>query len=103
MAGDLHVRICIAKHKIFTRKGADLFMEKKVSLVDALTGFSFEQKLLDGTTLKVTTLPGDVVSHNQIKCVKGKGMPFYKDAMGHGNLLITFLVEFPKPKSLNPQ
>lgn len=30
-------------------------------------------------------------------------MPFYKDAMGHGNLIITFQVEFPKKGSLNLQ
>jgi DnaJ family protein A protein 2 len=28
MAGDVHVRIFIEKHKEFTRKGADLFVEK---------------------------------------------------------------------------
>jgi len=28
-AGDLYARIQIEKHKIFTRKGADLFYEKK--------------------------------------------------------------------------
>lgn len=28
MAGDLYVRIEIEKHKMFERKGADLFIEK---------------------------------------------------------------------------
>jgi DnaJ family protein A protein 2 len=42
MAGDLHVRIKIEPHKIFTRKGADLFMEKKITLLEALVGCSFE-------------------------------------------------------------
>lgn len=31
-------------------------------------------------------------------------MPFYKDAMGHGNLYIKFLVQFPKKGELkDPQ
>jgi DnaJ-class molecular chaperone len=34
--------------------------------------------------------------------VKGKGMPFFKDAMGHGNLYIKFLVQMPKRGELNP-
>lgn len=41
MAGDLHVRILIEKHKIYTRKGADLYLEKKITLGEALTGFNF--------------------------------------------------------------
>lgn len=42
MGGDIHVRVNINPHKVFTRKGADLFIEKKVKLIEALTGYSFE-------------------------------------------------------------
>jgi DnaJ family protein A protein 2 len=35
--------------------------------------------------------------------IKGKGMPFYKDAMSHGDLHIKFTVEFPKSRSLKPE
>ena len=30
------------------------------------------------------------------KIVRGLGMPFYKDPMSHGNLIIEFHVEMPK-------
>jgi DnaJ-class molecular chaperone len=33
--------------------------------------------------------------------VKGKGLPFYKDAMGHGHLYIKFEIDFPKKGSLD--
>jgi len=33
MGGDLHVRIKIKPHKVFTRKGTDLFIEKKITLL----------------------------------------------------------------------
>ena len=92
MAGDLHVRIMIKKHPVFTRKGADLFIEKKISLLEALTGFYFDVKHLDGTKLTVATAPGEIISHNSIKSVKGKGMPFYKDSFSHGNLYVKFEV-----------
>lgn len=52
-------------------------MEKKITLLESLTGFSFEIKHLDGKKIKVTTIPGDIISHNQIKTLKGKGMPFF--------------------------
>ena len=57
MAGDLYVRIMIKKHPIFTRKGADLFIDKKISLLEALTGYNFEIKHLDGTQLVISTPP----------------------------------------------
>jgi DnaJ-class molecular chaperone len=48
MAGDIHVRILVEKHKEFTRQGADLFMDKKISLLEALTGTNYLIKGLDG-------------------------------------------------------
>jgi len=53
MAGDLYVRIKIKKHNTFTRKGADLFIEKKITLLEALTGFNFSIQHLDGTQLLI--------------------------------------------------
>lgn len=41
-------------------------------------------------------MPGEVISHDETKVIKGKGMPFYKDTMSHGNLYIKFVVQFPK-------
>lgn len=35
--------------------------------------------------------------------LKKKGMPFYKDAMAEGNLVIKFEIEFPAPGSLKPE
>jgi DnaJ-class molecular chaperone len=37
---------------------------------------------------------------DDIKTVKKRGMPFYKDGMSSGDLNIEFEVEFPKPRSL---
>ena len=37
---------------------------------------------------------------DELKLIKGKGMPFFKDAMSYGNLYIRFLVEFPKTGSI---
>lgn len=38
VAGDLIIKVNIKKHKIFTREGADLFMEKEISMKQALLG-----------------------------------------------------------------
>lgn len=52
----------IEPHETFRRKGADLYIEKTIPLRDALVGFHFEIKQLDGRPLTVATLPGEVIS-----------------------------------------
>ena len=41
-----------------------------------------------------------LIYKEQIKTVKRQGMPFYKDAMSHGNMYVKFLVQFPKKGEL---
>merc|ERR1719359_2690309 len=48
-------------HADFKRRGADLFIERKISLVEALCGFEIEVKHLDGRTLLIKTSPGEIV------------------------------------------
>jgi len=47
MSGDLIVKFKIKKHKVFERKGADLFINKVITLKEALCGFTFKVKTLD--------------------------------------------------------
>jgi DnaJ family protein A protein 2 len=100
MAGDVIVRFNVEPHKRFARKGADLYIQKKISLYEALTGVAFHVEHLDGKKLLIATPPGEVIGDGTIKEIKGQGMPFYKDAMSHGNLYINFSVEFPKKGEL---
>ena len=52
-AGDVIVVLKIRPNKIFSRKGADLYMEKEISLLDALTGVNFTIMHLDGRLVRV--------------------------------------------------
>jgi len=38
-------------------------MKKKITLIEALSGFNFEVKHLSGSTLILTTAPGEVISN----------------------------------------
>jgi DnaJ family protein A protein 2 len=49
-------------HGVFKRRGADLYIERSISLVEALCGFEMEIKHLDGRTLIVRSNPGDVIT-----------------------------------------
>jgi DnaJ-class molecular chaperone len=99
-AGDLVVKVGVKKHKQFERNGADLLMAKEITLKQALLGFSFTLKYLDGKDLVISSVPGEVIEFGAAKSVKGKGLPFYKDKMSHGNLIIKFSVKFPKANEL---
>jgi DnaJ homolog subfamily A member 2 len=100
-AGDLEIEISVKKHKIFTRSGADLTLEKEITLKQALLGFNFTVKHLDGKDLLISTIQGEVLEDGAVKSVKGKGLPFHKDQMSKGNLTIKFKVKFPKGTDLS--
>ena len=90
-------------HDVFVRKGADLFMKKKISLVEALIGFEFQLKHLDGQVYTIYTGRGEVMADKSRKVVRGLGMPFLKSHSDHGNLVIDFKVVMPKRGELNKE
>jgi DnaJ family protein A protein 2 len=83
------------KNKKFQRKGADLLMRQKITLVEALTGVDFTFKHLDGKVIRVQNAPGKIVKHGEIQTIEDQGMPFHKKSYKQGNLFIEFEVEFP--------
>jgi len=89
------------KHDTFKRVGNDLYIEMKLSLVEALCGFSVAVKHLDGRTLLVKSKSGQVVQHGELRNIAGEGMPTYKHPFDKGTLYIQFLVELPL--SLTPK
>lgn len=109
LAGDLYFRIMIEGHTEFGRKGADLFHMKKINLLEALTGVCFDLKLLDGQTIKIASAKGQIIHNGTCRCnsdqkkvIKRKGMPFFKDPMSKGNLVIVFEVVFPAKGEVDP-
>jgi DnaJ family protein B protein 11 len=90
--GDLRFRIRTLTHTVFTRVGNDLHMNKTISLVDALTGFSQEFKHLDGHM--VTLANAGVTRPGSVQKVAGEGMPIF-DSSKKGDLYVTYTVEFP--------
>ena len=60
-AGDVVFVLQEQPHAEYKRKGDDLYIERTISLTEALCGFSMELKALDGRTLIVKSAPGDVI------------------------------------------
>ena len=80
-------------HNVFTRDGNDLVVTQKISLLEALTGYTAKLTTLDGRNL---TIPITNVIHlNYEEIVLGEGMPLPKDPKERGNLRIKFNIKFP--------
>merc|ERR1712170_35978 len=60
-AGDINFIVQEKDHDLFKRKGADLLVMKEISLNQALCGFSWKVKHLDGRHILIKTRPGEVI------------------------------------------
>ncbi|MCL7032088.1 hypothetical protein MKW94_005820 [Papaver nudicaule] len=80
-------------HSVFKREGNDLIAVRKISLVEALTGYTSQLTTLDGRTLPISA--NSVVSPGQEVSIKGEGMPIPKDPSKRGDLKIKYTVKFP--------
>ncbi|XP_010916015.1 uncharacterized protein [Elaeis guineensis] len=80
-------------HDVFVREGNDLVTTQKISLVEALTGYTVHLTALDGRSL---TIPINSVIHpGYEEVVPREGMPVPKDPSKRGNLRIKFNIKFP--------
>ncbi|XP_051129072.1 uncharacterized protein LOC127249987 [Andrographis paniculata] len=80
-------------HSVFTRDGNDLLVTQKISLAEALTGYTAHITTLDGRSL---TIPINTVIHpNYEEVVPREGMPIPKEPTKRGNLRIKFNIKFP--------
>jgi len=59
--GDVIFVVKQTEHAEFKRRGADLFLERNISLSEALCGFEMEVTHLDGRKLIVKSSPGEIV------------------------------------------
>ncbi|KAM0953214.1 putative DnaJ domain, Chaperone J-domain superfamily [Dioscorea sansibarensis] len=80
-------------HGVFKRDGNDLIVTLKVSLIEALTGYTVQLTALDGRNL---TIPiKTVISPAYEEVVQGEGMPITKEPSKKGNLRIKFQIKYP--------
>ncbi|XP_053979817.1 dnaJ homolog subfamily A member 1 [Hylaeus anthracinus] len=94
--GDIVIVLEEKEHEVFKRSRNDLIMRMQLELVESLCGFQKVITSLDGNDLLITSLPGTVTKHGDLKCILNEGMPVYKDPFTHGRLIIQFVVNFPK-------
>ncbi|CAG5109071.1 Similar to DNAJA1: DnaJ homolog subfamily A member 1 (Pongo abelii) [Cotesia congregata] len=84
----------------YRRAGNNLILPMILNLTESLCGFQKIIRTLDDRNLLITSLPGQVVKHGDLKCIPEEGMPLYRDPFTKGKLTIHFTIEYPK--SLDP-
>uniref|UniRef100_A0A8C5PGE6 Uncharacterized protein n=1 Tax=Leptobrachium leishanense TaxID=445787 RepID=A0A8C5PGE6_9ANUR len=100
--GDIIIVLDQKDNGVFTRRGEDLLMHMEIVLVEALCGFQKPIVTLDSRTIVITSHPGQIVKHGDIKCVLNEGMPIYRRPCEKGRLIIEFQVNFPSNGFLSP-
>ncbi|XP_005730066.1 dnaJ homolog subfamily A member 1 [Pundamilia nyererei] len=94
--GDVIIVLDQKDHPVFQRRDNNLIMRMDIKLVEALCGFRNTIQTLDNRTLVISSQPGEVIKHNDVRCVMNEGMPLYKEPYERGQLIIQFQVEFPE-------
>lgn len=105
--GNINFVVQEKEHEVFKRKGADLLIQKKLSLNEALCGFQWKINHLDGREIVITSKPGEVIKAESeggkpfVKIVPNEGMPSHGNPFVKGNLYVVFRVVFPEDGQLD--
>jgi len=90
--GDLHVVINVLPHRIFERRGDDLYMSAPISFAQAALGGEETVTTIEGKQVKVK-IPPETQTNTKFR-LQGLGMP--RLAGGKGDLYIKAVVQTPR-------
>jgi DnaJ-class molecular chaperone len=91
--GDVKVFVKIVNETEFKRSGLDLILEKNISLKEALCGFTFEIKYLNGKSYTLNNNKGNIIPPEYKKVYPTMGLTRGEHK---GNMIIHFHIDFPQ-------
>ena len=92
-AGDLYIRIVVAPHNMFERRGDDLFVTLPVTLSQSALGGEIEVPTIEGKAVLLKVPAG--TESGKVFRVSGKGITKYS-GFGRGNMYVNIEVKAPK-------
>jgi DnaJ-class molecular chaperone len=96
-SGDLYLRIRLAPHAKFERRGRDLYTKVNVPVTTAVLGGEAEVPTLSGKPVRLKIPP--TTQNGQVFRLKGHGMPAVGKPGETGDLYATVEVELPRSLS----
>ncbi|RXG62174.1 DnaJ-like protein subfamily A member 4 [Armadillidium vulgare] len=91
--GDVIVIIIEEDHMAYTRINYDLHVTLKLTLVEALCGFTQQIRALDGRILLINSPAGNVISPSDERAIVAEGLPHYRNPYERGTLYISFSID----------
>ena len=91
--GDIKLFVKVNNDTLFKRSGLDLILEKNISLKDALCGFSFEIKYINGKSYTLNNSSGNIIPPQYNKIIPKMGLSRDEHI---GNLIVIFNIDFPE-------
>ncbi len=98
-AGDLYLRVQVAPHAIYTRKGRDLYMLASMPLATAVLGGEVEVPTIEGRKVRLKVPAG--TQEGQVFRIRGQGMPSVRNGDDRGDQYATAHVMLPR--NLTPE
>jgi DnaJ-class molecular chaperone len=92
-AGDLYLRVRIAAHAVFERKGRDLYVKVAVPVATAVVGGEAEVQTLGGKPARLRVPP--LTQNGQVFRLKGYGMPSVAKPDDKGDLYARIEAQLP--------
>lgn len=96
--GDVKIFVKIENNSSFIRNGLDLILEHTITLKEALCGFMYELKHLNGRVYTINNKSGNIITPEFKKVIPNMGLTRENHV---GNLILHFHVDFPA--SLTPE
>ena len=91
--GDIKIFVKISNETNFKREGLDLILEKNITLKEALCGFSFEIKYINGKSYTLNNNKGNIIPPEYKKIYPNMGLTRGEHK---GRMIIHFHITFPE-------
>ncbi|CAG9315644.1 unnamed protein product [Blepharisma stoltei] len=99
--GDIIFVLKLKNHARFERRGNDLVTSIRLTLKEALLGYSKQISHLDGHVVQIDFT--GVTQPESVRIIKGEGMPHQDVPSNKGNLHVRFIVDLPGKLTLDQE